>query len=45
MSVASFSLEPSNRTVEGSVDGLTSVHPVGLAQKEQARLRGTFNVR
>ena len=45
MAVASFSLEPSNRTAEGSVDGQTGAHPIGLAQEEQARLRGTFNVR
>ena len=45
MAEASFSLEPSNRTAEGSVDGQTGAHPVGLAQEEQARLPGTFNVR
>ena len=45
MAAASFSLEPSNCTVEGSVDGQTGAHPIGLAQEEQARLRGTFNVR
>ena len=45
MAAASFSLEPSNRTAEGSVDGQTGAHPIGLAQEEQARLRGTVNVR
>ena len=45
MAAASFSLEPSNCTAEGSVDGWTGAHPVGLAQEEQAGLRGTFNVR
>ena len=42
VAAASFSLEPSNYTAEGSVDGLTGAHPVGLAQEKQARLRGTL---
>ena len=45
MAAASFSLEPSNRMAVGSVDGYTGAHPIGLAQEEQARLHGTFNVR
>ena len=45
MAAVSFSLEPSNRTTKGSVDGWTGAHPVGLAQVEQVRLPGTLNVR
>ena len=42
VAAASISIEPSNRTAEGSVDGWTGAHPVGLAQEEQARLCGTL---
>ena len=46
MAAASFSLEHSNRMVQGNVDGLhAGAYRASLAQEEQARLQGILDAR